>query len=698
MKNIFKKLSVREKQVFLGIIVVTLLVFAPAMNNDFLRGWDDGAYLFDNQDVLTLDVKSVLHMFTSSEQGNYHPFTELSYSIEHALFGHNPIPFHITNLLLHLANTALVFFLVFFLTNNKLLSFITMYLFGVHTIHVESVVWISERKDVLYTFFFLLSLISYIQYRKQPDSKHYRNAIIFFICSCFSKGMAVSLPVALVLIDYFQKRKYDKPFFTDKIPFFLIALVFGGGAFLAQGKAVQLENVFGPMDRFLVVNYNIITYLWKMVAPLNLCGFYPYPYVSGQAIEWYFWLYPVGVALLAVIVLYSMKRTRVVAFCLGFFLVTVFLVLQIIAVGGASMADRYAYVPSIGFFLLMAYGIKYAIDYLNRNMKGLTMIFYIALGAYGLWLPYRTYDYSKVWDGNFKFYSSVLEQYPNLSMMVYNRALDLYKQKRYDEAVKDYDYALQLKPKDYMPHLMKGIIAHEHKQHREAIGYFNKVMAINDTCFDAYNNRALSYALLNINDSALADFNKALELRPDDKDAKGNRELLLNTMGAQGPSIEEFTKKIEKDPTDTKLWYERGGAYMLKKEYDKAIADFNEALRLKPDNDDALYQRGCAYDNKGMLAEGIADFTNILNRNPKNEGAFNYRGIMYGKSGKFDLAIADFEKAMAINPKGKDAYYNLGLAYHIMQQDDKACPYIRKAAELGDEQAKRAMLDFCKGK
>nr|MBA3705771.1 hypothetical protein [Bacteroidota bacterium] len=371
--NILKEKN--KRLLFGAILAFTLITYAPSVKNDFIRGWDDGAYLFENDYLHGFSAANLKHIFTQEEQGNYHPLTMLSYAIEYKLFGiDNPMPYHIDNLILHLLIISLIFYFIFLLTKNYFISFGVMLLFGIHPMHVESVVWISERKDLLYTLFFLLSIVNYIKYTSLESQKKYLYySLIFFVIACLSKGMAVSLAGIIILIDIFQNRKFDKKTIVEKIPFFVIAVFFGLLAVKMQGSSVQPDIPFTVSERLRIVNYTVIAYFQKLLAPVNLCGFYPYPSKpENNEIASYFWFFPIAVAAIAAITLYSLKYTKIIFFSLGFFLVTILLVLQILPVGGASMADRYAYVPSIGFFLLMACGAERMIVFFKKNIPPFT--------------------------------------------------------------------------------------------------------------------------------------------------------------------------------------------------------------------------------------------------------------------------------------------------------------------------------------
>src|SRR6266571_3392951 len=273
--------SFKRTVLFLAVtLVLTVLSFSPSLDNGFTN-WDDPGYVLENYSIRDLSQKNVANVFTSYLQGNYHPLTVLSYAVEYKFFQLDPKIYHITNLLLHVLNTTFVFWLIRLLTGRLETAAITAVLFGIHPLHVESVAWISERKDVLFSLFYLGSLISYVlSLTKVQDRVRYLiMSLVLFILSLLSKGVAVTLPLVLLLIDYYFKRTFTKKIFIEKIPFFLLSIGFGVIAILAQKSegAIQTMTTYPFYDRLLIASYGIVTYLFKIFVPQQLSAFYPYP-------------------------------------------------------------------------------------------------------------------------------------------------------------------------------------------------------------------------------------------------------------------------------------------------------------------------------------------------------------------------------------------------------------------------------------
>ncbi|HKB43192.1 MAG TPA: hypothetical protein VKC90_02345, partial [Chitinophagaceae bacterium] len=260
------------------ILLIALIAFLPALKAGFV--WDDKNYIQNNPGLHSINLKEI---FSSYVLGNYHPLTMLSLAIEYHFWGLNEAGYHIINVLLHLLNVILVFYAIFLLSNKTGVALIAALLFGIHPLHVESIAWASELKDLLYTFFFLASYIFYLKYIKSNKNKFLFYALLLFMFSLLSKAMAVSLPLLLLLTDYFKGRKINMTILLEKLPFFILAVIFGVVAIHAQksSHSIQDINIFTFPQRIIFASYGFITYLLKLLVPSHLSAYYPYPIRSG---------------------------------------------------------------------------------------------------------------------------------------------------------------------------------------------------------------------------------------------------------------------------------------------------------------------------------------------------------------------------------------------------------------------------------
>ncbi len=512
-----------------GVIVLTFIIYIPALKN-FLTGWDDKDYIIINKLIHNFNFETVKNIFSLKSgfiMGNYHPITILSYAIEYHYAKINPSLYHVTNVIIHLLNILMVFLFIKLLTrNNYLVAFITSLLFAIHPMHVESVAWVAEQKDLLYTFFELAALCAYILYINKNEKKwiYYFLCLILFIASILSKGMAVAMAALLPLIDYYLGRKFtDKKIWIEKIPFFVIAIFFGLIATKAQqaSSALVFTN-YSFYDRVLFAGYGIITYLWKCILPVELSCFYGYP---GKGTYGWYIIYVVASLGIAWLVYRSSKRTKEIMFGVLFFLFSVALVLQVIPVGAAVIAERYTYVAYIGLFFLIGQGISYVL----KNRKKLSIFVNSIIVIFVIALTIGTFNRCKVWKDTLSIWNDALGKDPDCIKGLNGRG-DAYNEKRqYDLAIKDLDKALQLKVDYTDAYYNRGISYYylgksslESGQKEQAVKYIEQSINDNTSALKyspnlslAYFNRSGDYFTLGNYNAALADVLRSKELGMD---------------------------------------------------------------------------------------------------------------------------------------------------------------------------------------
>lgn len=439
-----------------AILLLTFIVFFPALNNA-LTNWDDPHYLNDNPLIRSLSAQNIKKIFTEVFFGNYQPLHIFSYAIEYHFYKLNPVGYHTTSVVMHLIVTFLVYRFVLLLSENNAIALITALLFGIHPLHVESVAWAAERKDLLYAMFFLGSLICYIRYiKEQQKLKFIFFAFFFFVLSIMSKAMASSLPPVLILVDYFYGRKFNTKIVIEKIPFFAIAGLFGFIAAHTASTTGQVSlHVFNLFERILFANLNLLSYVAKLLIPVQLSSFYPYPHRIDGHLPYYCYVAPLVVIGLLVLIIRSAKKTKVILFGAGFFVACIFLVLQLFPVGPTIISERYSYLPSIGFFFVIAWFIQQAI--LKRPASKTAM--YIVLGAYCLFLSVTTYARCDVWKDSITLWSNVLEQFPNVGVALNNRGNIYGKEKGdLDRAMADFNRSIQYDPTYENAYVNRGIV------------------------------------------------------------------------------------------------------------------------------------------------------------------------------------------------------------------------------------------------
>ncbi|HZV70379.1 MAG TPA: tetratricopeptide repeat protein [Saprospiraceae bacterium] len=535
-----------------GIVLLSFVIYLPVLHNSFLA-WDDTYYIRDNNLIYSLNLRDI---FSNNVMGNYHPITVLLLAIEYQLFELSEPGYHAVNLALHLLNVIFVFYSVLLLCKRSGVALIAALLFGIHPIHVESVAWASELKDLLYTFFFLLTFIFYLKYVAGLQKKYYALAILMFMLSVLSKGMAASLPVVLLLADFFKGRKMDVKAWLEKLPFFLIAIVFGFIAIAAQRAPDIVQDItfFTFPQRIAFACYSFITYLAKLVLPINLSAYYPYPAKTGGGISLLFYAYiPILIGLL-VAVFYSLRFTKKIFFGIGFFAITIFLVLQLLPVGDAIMADRYAYVPSLGLCYLAAEGLSFL---WNKNLKWIVIS---TLAGFTIFFSLLTHARCLVWRTDFFLWQDVIERFQTVPIAYYNRGLTYMNENKFKEAMEDYNQALALKPDYNVALVNRGNIFRVNNQNEEALRDYNHAIEVTPNLSIAFFNRGILYMNQQRNEEALADFSKAIEFKPGYYKAYSNRGVIYNNLQRYPEAIADYSKAIEINPGYMEAFYNRGMA------------------------------------------------------------------------------------------------------------------------------------------
>jgi hypothetical protein len=488
-----------------SLALLTFIVYLPALRNEFVN-WDDGPYVFANPHIRSMDGNFFKWAFLEFHIMNWHPLTWISHALDYALWGLNPLGHHLTSIILHGINTFLVVLLVIrlleavhdsrFTPHNSPFTFIaagvTGLLFGLHPVHVESVAWVAERKDLLCALFFLMSILAYAKYVGSQESgvrgqgaegrsegsgdrgqgsgsnikeksgqnkfftnKNYLLALGFFILALMSKPMAVTLPVVLLILDWqpFNRVRSLKAFWAvcvEKLPFAVLSLISSGLTVLAQrsGGALELMEIVPLSTRLLVAMHSLIAYLGKMLWPLDLIPFYPYPRTVSLLSPEYLAVIALVIGITITGIVTAKKKQKVWLSVWFYYLVTLAPVIGIIQVGGQAMADRYTYLPSLGPFLLMGLGAAWVWGKIETSWKrGLivTSAFMVFLS-----LSFITFQQIGRWKNDVDLWNYVIEQEGhNVLFAYFKRGQAFAIRGQYEKAIEDYNTVISLNVEEY---------------------------------------------------------------------------------------------------------------------------------------------------------------------------------------------------------------------------------------------------------
>ena len=594
--------------------LLTLLCFLNAIGNDFTN-WDDPSYVVDNELIRSVSITSIKEMFSTFLVGNYHPLTVLSLAIDYAIYELKPSGYHLTNVLLHVCNVILVALFVQLLVGRPAVSFVTATLFGIHPMHVESVAWISERKDVLYTFFYLSSMCAYMLYarRSTHNGRCYAVSLGLFVCSLFSKGQAVTLPIVLLLIDYCDGRRWTRSTLVEKLPFFALALAFGVIAIVAQKVTGAIPDlpVFSLGKRLIFAGLNVSLYTAKLIVPIRLSAFYPYPAPES----WGFYVVsclPVALAMgvLGVFV-YRITRglapRRFVEFGGAFFVVNIVLLLQIVPVGSSIISERYSYLCSLGFFLALGCVIQSLLGNSRNEVKTWKTVISCVLVLYSGWLAYATIERNKVWRGSEPLWSDVLQQFPQTALAYLSRGSYYDLSGDPNRALEDYNMGLAIKPNYYDILVNRCAVYRTRGEYERALADCNHVIENASDKTVAYTNRGIIYSLLRRYDDALSDFEKAISLEPKNAKLYSNRGNLYDMQGLYDTAIENYSYAISIQPDYYAAYYNRGKTQLRKGEFAAAVQDFDVSVRSNSLAADSYFYRSQSFRALGDLESARRD-------------------------------------------------------------------------------------------
>lgn len=588
-------------------VAITMVVFFNSLGNDFVN-WDDDVNILENPNLTAFNWAAIKGIFTSDVIGNYNPLTILTFAIEKHLFGLNPTVFHVNNLILHMVCVFLVYRILQGLGMNAMLAFIGALIFGIHPMRVESVAWITERKDVLFGAFYLGALLTYIRYLDQ-DRKAPRLVLlmlVLFALSLLSKIQAVTLPLSMLCVDYLRRRPLKLGLVIEKWPYFLLSLAVGllGVYMLSANESLEDATNYSLIERLMVGMYSYSLYLVKFLVPYRMSPLYPYE----AEIPGYFYASPIGILIVGYLFYRWWKQDRrAYVFGIAFFTFNVMFLLQILAAGQGYLADRFTYIPYLGLIFMLLTFIREWMEQ-PRYAGAVKGVVWTWLAV----LAFLTFQQNKVWANGGTLWTHVLKYYTNVNTPYNNRARYFRELKDYDRAIVDYNRSLELKEKANT-YNSRGKLFFDQGKVKEALADYTRGIELDPELGELYINRAAVHGMMGNLQAALADVNKGLELDPDNANGYLNRSLIYISTQDFPNAEKDHTEYLKYKPNDPDIIYERGVVRTNLGKYELALEDFNTAIRLK--NTEGLYyqQRARALEGLGRSAEAQQDLQQARN-------------------------------------------------------------------------------------
>jgi Flp pilus assembly protein TadD len=576
--------------ILLGLAIVTFGIYAQVIGHQFTT-FDDPTYIQENPMVNRgVTLAGLAWAFTTFYAGNWHPLTWIAHMIDSQLFGTIAGGHLLVNALIHAANTLLVFWFLLRTTHARWPSALVAALFALHPLHVESVAWAAERKDTLSTFFGLLSLIAYVRYAEAPSIRRYASVAITLALGLLAKPMLVTWPFVMLLLDYWPLRRFQRSevrgqwsvvrgLVVEKLPLFALVAASAVVTSVAQSHlgAVRTFTEFPIAPRLSNALVSYAKYLLLACWPNDLAAFYPFPKAGIPA--WQI----IGAALLLIGITgfcFSQRKIRpylVVGWL--WFLGTLVPVIGLVQVGAQTMADRYFYIPSIGLFIAIVFGLadiaesRRVAPWLSAAIANVVLLVLATL----------TDAQIHRWNDSITLFKHALTVAPTNVIAEDNLGLAMHKSGQLDEAAAHFEKALQIQPNDYTALLTMGVIRFYQGRVPEAIEYAQATIRSEPDASKAHDLLGMALAKQNRNDAALDEMRRAVELAPKDAEIRNDLGLALARLGRNPEAIDEFHEAVRLNPNNAAAHANLGWALLESGKPRESIPEFGAALQLNPE-------------------------------------------------------------------------------------------------------------------
>jgi protein O-mannosyl-transferase len=644
----------------LSVLALTFLAFLPTFQSEFVN-WDDDVNIVKNQFINGLTFDNIRNIFSSTVIGNYNPLSIFTFAIERAIFGAENLSLviHTDNLLLHLINVFLVWRIVGEMGFTKWSAFGVALLFGIHPMRVESVAWATERKDVLFGAFYFAAIFQYVKYLKSENysfsNRYFLTAFGLFILALFSKVQAVSLPLSMLALDYYFRRPLNFKLILEKTHFFLGSLVYGSVTIMTLKNAKSLtenDTLYTFFERIVIGFHSYAVYVGKFIFPWIMSPLYAYP----ATIPAEFYLTSLLLVASIVGVIWAFRRgLTLLVFGWVFFFVNFIFLAQIVGAGQGFLADRFTYVPYLGFFILLAAYTegslfvrikneklkinadesddnKNKLDATNLIRQAPSSTVKYAFIAYVTLCMFTTFQQTKVWNNGDNLWTKALEYDSNATTAWENRGIYFRDKKNYKRALGNLDTAILLKPK----------------------------------FAEAYNSRGKTHIDMNNPTLALADFTTAVREKPILAEAWANRGNAFGQLGKLDSALINITEALKLDSTLASAYLGRGNVYGILGRFDESIQDLSKALVIEPTSADALLNRAITFRDMKQFDKALADTKSYLEMKKDNPAMWLNSGLLKCDLGRYAEALPDFDEAIRLNGLEGGFYLERARCYRKM--------------------------------
>jgi tetratricopeptide (TPR) repeat protein len=612
--------------VALALAMGTVAAYWGVMTNNFIN-WDDSQYVSDNPSVNQgLSWASIRWAFTTFHAANWHPLTWISHMVDSQVFGSWAGGHHLVSLGFHTASVILLLAFLYYTTGYLWASALVAGLFALHPLHVESVAWAAERKDVLSTFFWLVTMLVYTFYARKPGVVRYLVVVLFFAAGLMSKPMVVTLPFVLLLLDYWPLRRFTagnesdehvvkavtvSRLLIEKTPLIAMSACSAVITLMAQQSAMSTVERVGRMSCVMNALVSCWRYIWEMVWPARLAVLYPFS-LQSQYVQAVVAL--AGLAAVTITALYWGKRFGYLAVGWLWYLGTLVPVIGIIQVGAQSHADRYTYVPLIGLFLIIGWGaadIVRRIPSLQWAVAGVSVAALVAAG-------FMTAHQVRYWKDSVTLFTRTVAVTKDNSMAEKNLANALLNAGQLEESMVYYRKALDREPGMKEAQLGMAYALVRLGRAGEALPYSQKALELDGNWVEAYDVRGMILGDIGRFDESITVFEKTLTLRHDMTQTYYNMATVYVRKGDMTKAVETYQRCISVKP-ESQTYSLLGGLMAHLGRLDEAEASFREAARIKPDLASTHYELGMLLAHRGRGAEAVVELKRAMALEPQNE-------------------------------------------------------------------------------
>ena len=658
---------------------ITVFAFYPAITADFIN-LDDFVMVTENPDITSLSFSNIKHIFSSFQYKLYHPLVTISYAIEYCFCKLDPYLYHIDNIFLHVLNTLILFFIIKKISKNFFVSYIVALLFAIHPIHVEAVAWVTARKDTLYSFFFLISILFYIN---SYDSKHSKKlfilSLISFILSCLSKPMAITLPFVLILIDFYN----DKLRLTNikkYVPFFIISVIFIYVAVFAhyspEEKAVT--TMFVRLVNFFDAHFNYLFYIYKLFVPVKLSCLYPQFYEHYGIMPNFIFYSTTILYLLIVLSIFSLKISKKIFFGFFFFLITLLPSSGIMPTGVSPVADRYVYIPCIGLFFIVAEFLYYI--YKRNIILKYVVIFFSIIGVISLF--FLTYQRNLLWSDNEALITQAINYSPEKAEHAYLLRGSIYKNEdKLDKAEKDLLKSYSINKQNSYVFFHLGHLKQRQNKNEEAKKYYSLIPELSVNYIGVINNLAIIYDCNNQRDKAINLMQNIL-----DSNKFVIADYFYDTLAILYLNNNDFDKALKYLDFAIKLNGSKYIYYIQKMDVLLKMNNFSEfektadiGLKNTGNNNEILTFLIKEYFSKGNYQKAEQYSLKSISLYPNDHFACFILGNIFAMKEEYKKALTCYTMAILLSRKNGEYYFKRAVVWYMLNKYGNAQKDVEKS-------------------